>query len=104
MEDCHSVKLSRLLALTVLNGSLFRLSLTGRAYSYLHCFSPALSQARRGPTHPVRGRYLAIALDRRLVRLSSLIEELFRGEAVRQQTASFYTNDSPPKAIQSMYG
>ena len=20
---------------------------------YLHCFSPALSQARRGPTHPV---------------------------------------------------
>ena len=37
MEDCHSVKLSRLLALTVLvlNGSLFRnpelLSLTGRA-------------------------------------------------------------------------
>ena len=21
--------------------------------AYLHCFSPALSQARRGPTHPV---------------------------------------------------
>ena len=47
MEDCHSVKLSRLLALTVLvlNGSLFRnLTLVS---------SPALSQARRGPTHPV---------------------------------------------------
>ena len=47
MEDCHSVKLSRLLALTVLvlNGSLLRnLTLVS---------SPALSQARRGPTHPV---------------------------------------------------
>ena len=48
MEDCHSVKLSRLLALTVLvlNGSLLR-NLT------LVDSSPALSQARRGPTHPV---------------------------------------------------
>ena len=53
MEDCHSVKLSRLLALTVLvlNGSLFR-NLTLVSY-WAHCFSPALSQARRGPTHPV---------------------------------------------------
>ena len=50
--------LSRLLALTVLvlNGSLFRnLTLVSycRASPDLHCFSSALSQARRGPTHPV---------------------------------------------------
>ena len=50
MEDCHSVKLSRLLALTVLvlNGSLLRnLTLVDS------CLFSALSQARRGPTHPV---------------------------------------------------
>ena len=49
MEDCHFVKLSRLLALTVLvlNGSLLR-NLT-----LVDSCSPALSQARRGPTHPV---------------------------------------------------
>ena len=57
MEDCHSVKLSRLLALTVLvlNGSLFRNLTTLVSYwaSRSAFFSPALSQARRGPTHPV---------------------------------------------------
>ena len=57
MEDCHSVKLSRLLALTVLvlNGSLFR-NLTLVCYwasRSVYESSPALSQARRGPTHPV---------------------------------------------------
>ena len=52
MEDCHSVKLSRLLALTVLvlNGSLLR-NLT--LVDSIIVSSPALSQARRGPTHPV---------------------------------------------------
>ena len=53
MEDCHSVKLSRLLALTVLvlNGSLFR-NLTLVSY-WASLSVSALSQARRGPTHPV---------------------------------------------------
>ena len=53
MEDCHSVKLSRLLALTVLvlNGSLLR-NLTDIC-RLLMLYSPALSQARRGHlTHP----------------------------------------------------
>ena len=55
MEDCHSVKLQVVgfdcAGIERLSVPQPLLSLTGRAD--LHCFSPALSQARRGPTHPV---------------------------------------------------
>ena len=61
MEDCHSVKLSRLIVGFDCAG-IERLSVpqpnSCLLPSYwpspdLHCFSSALSQARRGPTHPV---------------------------------------------------
>ena len=56
MEDCHSVKLSRLLVLTVLvlNCSMFRnLTLVSYWASRSALFADIFSQARRGLTHLV---------------------------------------------------
>ena len=80
MEDCHSVKLSRLLALSVLilNGSLFR-NLTLVSYWASLSVSSALSGSSWVDTPSYRNvlypagpckKPMAIALDRRLVRLS----------------------------------
>ena len=96
------------LTVLVLNGSLFR-NLTRLTLVSYRSASPALSQARRGPTHPVtvmfytpRGRAairnpVAIALDRRLVRLSRhLVEECkLRGRAVESYVSAdiFYRQD-----------
>ena len=106
MEDRHSVKLSRLLAFDC--AGIERLSVPQRnscvslgepiciVFSNLVRVLTALSQARRGPTHPVTVMFytpagpavqlletMAIALDRRLVRLCRHLSKNMNCEAER---------------------